>query len=88
MFAIKNLFEEKELEDALFKHMNGSSSPGPDGFTVNWLRVFWPNLKQQTQITLNSSFGKGLTKTVCTAIIKILRKGDKDPLEASSLCNR
>ena len=41
----KQLFEEKELEDALFTHMNGSSSPGPDGFTVNWLRVFWPDLK-------------------------------------------
>ena len=64
--------------------MNRSSSPGPDGFTVNWLRVFWPDLKQLTQNALNSSFGKGLTKTLRTAIIKILRKGDKDPLEASS----
>ena len=41
----KKLFELKELENALFKHMNCGSSPGPDGFTVNWLRVFWPELK-------------------------------------------
>ena len=64
--------------------MNGSSSPGPDGFTVNWLRVFWPDLKDLTRNALNSSFGKGLTKTLRTAIIKILRKGDKDPMEASN----
>merc|ERR1712208_271018 len=80
----KKKFVDKELHDALFNHMNGSSSPGPDGFTVNWLRVFWPDLKDLTRNALNSSFGKGLTKTLRTAIIKILRKGDKDPMEASS----
>ena len=73
----KKLFEEKELNDALFNHMNGSSSPGPDGFTVNWLRAFWPDLKHLTQNALNSSFGKGLTKTLHTAIVKILRKAIK-----------
>ena len=29
-----------EVQEALFKHMNGSSSPGMDGFTVNCLRAF------------------------------------------------
>ena len=80
----KKDFLDKELHDALFNHMNGSSSPGPDGFTVNWLRAFWPDLKDLTRNALNSSFGKGLTKTLRTAIIKILRKGDKDPMEASN----
>ena len=80
----KKEFVDNELHDALFNHMNGSSSPGPDGFTVNWLRVFWPDLKDLTRNALNSSFGKGLTKTLRTAIIKILRKGDKDPMEASN----
>ena len=65
----KKLVEEKELHDALFNHMNGSSSPGPDGFTVNWLRAFWADLKHLTHNALNSSFGKGLTKTLRTAII-------------------
>ena len=41
-------------------------------------------LKDLTRNALNSSFGKGLTKTLRTAIIKILRKGDKDPMEASN----
>merc|ERR1712239_18310 len=45
----KKDFVDKELHDALFNHMNGSSSPGPDGFTVNWLRVFWPDLKDLTR---------------------------------------
>ena len=58
--------------------MNGSSSPGPDGFTVNLLRAFWPNLKQLTKNALNSSFGKGLKKHYA------LQKGDKDPMEASN----
>ena len=68
----KKDFVDTELHDALFNHMNGSSSPGPHGFTVNWLRAFWSDLKQLTKNALNSSFGKGLTKTLHTAIIKIL----------------
>ena len=40
-----------ELEYSLFKKMKGSSAPGIDGFTVNWLRKFWSSLKL---ITLNS----------------------------------
>ena len=31
----------EELEYSLFKKMKGSSAPGIDGFTVNWLRKFW-----------------------------------------------
>ena len=29
-----------ELEESLFFYMNGSSSPGLDSFTVNYLRFF------------------------------------------------
>ena len=79
----KKLFDDEELNEALFKHMKGSSSPGPDGFTVNWLRTFWPEMKDLTREALNSST-TGLTKTLRLAIIKILRKGSKDPTEASS----
>ena len=79
----KKLFDDEELHEALFKHMNGSSFPGPDGFTVNWLRHFWPEMKDLTREALNSSTN-GLTKTLRLAIIKILRKGSKDPTEASS----
>ena len=30
-----------EMENALFNHMNGTSSPGIDGFTVAFLRLFF-----------------------------------------------
>jgi len=31
-----------ELTDTLMNSMNGASAPGIDGFTVGWLRQFWP----------------------------------------------
>ena len=34
-----------EMQYALFKKMKGSSAPGIDGFTMNWLRKFWSSLK-------------------------------------------
>ena len=34
-----------ELEESLFFYMNGSSSPGLDSFTVNYLRFFWHDFK-------------------------------------------
>ena len=45
-----------ELHHVLFEHINGSSSPGVDGFTVNDLRVFWPDLKDLTRDALNASW--------------------------------
>jgi hypothetical protein len=42
-----------EVQDALFNHMNGNSSPGMNGFTVNYLRAFWPSLKYLTLDALN-----------------------------------
>ena len=70
-----------ELQEALFKHMNGSSSPGMDGFTVNYLRAFWPDLKFITLEALNAIQADGLSQTLRGAILKLLRKGEKDPLE-------
>ena len=75
---------DDELHHALFEHMNGSSSPGVDGFTVNYLRVFWPDMKDLTRDALNASIGNRLTQILNSAIIKLLRKGDKNPLLAES----
>jgi hypothetical protein len=69
----------EEMEDALFNHMNGNSSPGIDGFTVNYLRVFWNSMKFVVRDSLNSIQTDGLSQTLRTAILKLLRKGDKDP---------
>ena len=70
----------EELTEALFKHMKGASSPGVDGFTVNHLRVFWHELKIITRNALNATFGNNLTISLRTAIVKMLRKGEKDPM--------
>merc|ERR1711888_89379 len=87
----KKLFEnmegkltDDELHSALFEHMNGSSSPGVDGFTVNHLRVFWPDMKDLTRDALNASIGNKLTQILNSAIIKLLRKCNKNPLLAES----
>ena len=67
----------KELEEALFLHMNGASSPGIDGFTVNYLRKYWHILKYVTKDALNAIQTDGLTQTLRSAILKLLRKGEK-----------
>ena len=75
----------KELKDALFNKMHGNSAPGLDGFTVNWLRTFWPELATITKNALNDCFDKGgLTGLLKTAVIRLLRKGVKDPTIAGN----
>ena len=51
--AMKGDITMSELDDSLFNHMNGSSSPGIDGFTVAYLRVFWTDMRYIVQDTLN-----------------------------------
>ena len=77
--TMEGMLSTKELTHCLFNVMNGASSPGLDGFTVNHLRVFWDDLKTLTTNALNSSFGTTLTHTLKKAIVKLLRKGTKDP---------
>ena len=67
---------DDELHSALFEHMNGSSSPGVDVFTVNHLRVFWPDMKDLTCDALNASIGNRLKRILNSAINKLLRKGE------------
>ena len=76
---MEGLLTKEELTTALFKHMKRSSSPGIDGFTVNHLRTLWHNMGHLTKDALNPSFGNKLTKTLQLAVIKLLRKGTKDP---------
>ena len=77
--SMEGLLTEEELEHALFFKMKGSSSPGLDGFTVNHLRVFWYDLKGVIKDGLNCMFRDKLTSTLRTAVVKLLRKGLKDP---------
>ena len=82
--SMEGMLTTDELTHCLFKVMNGSSSPGIDGFTVNYLRIFWEDIKIITTNALNASFGNSLTTTLKKAIIKLLRKGTKDPTIASN----
>ena len=78
--SMEGKLTSKELKDALFNKMHGNSAPGLDGFTVNWLRTFWPELATITKNALNDCFDKGgLTGLLKSAVIRLLRKGVKDP---------
>ena len=68
------------MEYSLFKKMKGSSAPGIDGFTVNWLRKFWSSLKLITLNAINECYRDGsFTSNLRTGIIRLLRNGQNDP---------
>ena len=70
-----------ELTDTLMNSMNGASAPGIDGFTVAWLRQFWPQLRMLVRMALNEMYDETALADMCKlAIIRLLRKGDKSPL--------
>ena len=65
-----------EMQYALFKKIKGSSAPGINGFTVK----FWSSLKLVTPNAINECYRDGaLTNNLKTGIIRLLRKGQKDP---------
>ena len=71
---------EDELTETLNKFMKGASAPGVDGFTVNWLREFWPDLRKLVTNTLNEMYGEELLSSMCReAIIRMLRKNQLLP---------
>ena len=82
--SMEGMLTTEELTKCLFKSMKGASSPGIDGFTVNHLRCFWSELKTITTDALNASFGNTLTTSLRKAIVKLLRKGTKDPTLAGN----
>ena len=76
---MEGLMSETELTETLTKFMKGASAPGVDGFTVNWLREFWPDLRKLVTNALNEMYGEGILSSMCReAIIRLLRKGEKN----------
>ena len=76
---------KSELAHQLFEHMKNNSAPGIDGFTVAWLKAFWHDLGDLCTHAINDCYDKNqLSPTLSQAIMKILQKGDKDPLEAGN----
>ena len=75
----------EELRSQLFNHMNASSAPGIDGFTVSWLREFWDELGPLVTKSLDECLETGtLPYTLHTAVMKLLRKGNKDHLDPNN----
>ena len=73
-----------ELTDTLMNSMKGASAPGIDGFTVAWLRQFWPHLRILVRMALNKMYDESAMSNLCKlAIIRLLRKGDKSPASIS-----
>ena len=76
---------KKELKHQLFQHMKPNSTPGIDGFTDAWVRTFWSSLEYICYKTVNECNEIGrLNCTIRVAIMKLLRKGEKGPLEAGN----
>ena len=67
-----------ELGSAL-KKMKNSKSPGIDGISVDFLKVFWGKLNFFITNAINSCYSKGIMSTsMRQAIITCIPKGDKD----------
>jgi hypothetical protein len=74
--AMEGKLTNLELETQLFQHMKNTSAPRIDGFTVAWVKEFWPNLCDLCEASVNDCFDKKtLTSLLGTAIMKILRRG-------------
>ena len=74
-----------ELSNQLFKHMKNNSAPGIDRFTVAWVKTFWHELGDLCTHAINDCYDRDqLSPTLSQAIMKILQKGEKDPLEAGN----
>ena len=83
--SLEGPISKEEMTNQLFKHMKPHSAPGIDGFTVDWVRAHWDDLADLCCVAVNACYEKGeLTTMLKTAIMKLLRKGDKNRLEATN----
>ena len=82
---LEGKLSKAEMREQLFKHMKPASAPGQDGFTVRWIRHFWGELEDLCEASLNGCYDEmEFTTMLRTAIMKILRKGEKCPLETGN----
>ena len=62
-------------------HMEGNTSPGSDGFPVEFYKVFWNVIATAFVNAINCSFQKGqLSVTQKKGVISLLPKKDKTTL--------
>ena len=76
--SLGNMLQEEELGKVLMT-MKNNKSPGIDGITSEFLKVFWGRLKTFICKALNSCFIKGkLSTSLRQGIIICIPKGNKD----------
>ena len=67
------------------KEMKNNKSPGSDGITAEFYKIFWNDIKQYLVNSLNYSFEHGsLTELQKQGIISLLPKKDKDTLSINN----
>lgn len=73
-----------EVQEAI-KSLQSGKSPGPDGFTVEFYKLFSATLAPVLVAVFNEAFKEGrLPPSMCDASISLLLKKDKDPLLCGS----
>lgn len=74
----ENILSEYECGIAL-KEMKNSKSPGSDGITTEFYKLFWNDLKKHYVNSINHSFATGgLTELQTQGLITLLPKPEKD----------
>ena len=77
-FSIEGKITEYECTCAL-REMNNNKSPGSDGITTEFYKIFWNDIKSFYIKSLNYSFENGnLTTLQKQGIISLLPKKDKN----------
>ena len=85
MMSLEGPISKMEIKEELFHHMKPASTPGQACFMVRWIKHFWPDLEDLCHCSLNGCYEEmELTSLLKTAIMKILRKGEKCPLETGN----
>lgn len=74
----------EEIKSSLSLLQNGKC-PGPDGFPTEFYKTFSDKLSPLLLNMFNKSYKSGiLPQTLCQAIISLILKKDKDPLQCSN----
>ncbi len=75
---ISGVITEKELSESL-KSTSSGKAPGSDGFTVNFYKFFWADIKKYLLDSINEAFEEGeMSISQKHGILTLLPKKDKD----------
>ena len=70
MLNLEGPISKLEMKEQLFHHMKPANTPGQDGFTVRWVRHFWPDLEDVCHTSLNGCYEEmKLTSLLRTTIM-------------------